>query len=178
MNAPPEDETLEVVDEDGVVVGLASRARCHADPDLLHRAVHVFVFDAQGRVFLQLRSRAKRIQPGRWDTSVGGHVDPGESVEQAARREMAEELGLANPALPLEQIHHYLWRTELESELVTTFRVRHDGPFSLHPDEIEDGRFFSPDELARELGRDTLTPNLEHELRLLKLAPPWRDGAD
>jgi isopentenyl-diphosphate delta-isomerase type 1 len=159
------EELFDLVDETGRVVGRASRAACHRDPRLLHRAVHVFVFNARGEVFLQRRSRAKDIQPGRWDTSVGGHVAQGETPEEAVQREMAEELGLRDlqPLL----LHEYIWRSPVESELVRTYRCSHEGPFSLQQEEIEEGRFFTTAELRGAAGRDLLTPNLEHELSLL-----------
>jgi len=163
-------EDLDIVDEDGRVIGQATRSACHADPSLLHRAVHVFVFDPAGCIFLQRRSRTKLIQPGRWDTSVGGHVDRGESWEEAARREMAEELGLVDIEPTL--LHGYIWRSPVESELVRTYRCTHPGPFVLAPDEIEEGRFFSPKEIASLVGSGQLTPNLERELELLGLLVP------
>ncbi len=168
-----ESELLEVVDEAGRVLGLAPRSECHRNPSLVHRAVHVIVRDRAGRVFLQKRSLSKRIQPGRWDTSVGGHVDPGESYESAAARELEEELGVELAALGdlghLEHRHDYVWRTRIETERVRTFELTCEGPFRLHPEEIDDGRFWTEAELCAAVGQGVLTPNLEHELRLLQI---------
>jgi isopentenyl-diphosphate delta-isomerase type 1 len=164
-----DDEILDLVDERGLVVGQARRGDCHGDPRLLHQAVHVLVFAPDGALFLQRRARTKRIQPGRWDSSVGGHVDHGEHHLNAARREMAEELGLDDPELPLTFQHQYIWRSGVESEYVRTFRCSHPGPFTLHPDEIEEGRFFTAEELRALPGTGEATPNLEHELELLGL---------
>ena len=86
-------EIVDRVDDQDRVIGTASRSACHADPNLIHRAVHVLVFNGQGELLLQLRSLSKDIQPGKWDTSVGGHLDPGEDYRAAAVREMGEELG-------------------------------------------------------------------------------------
>ena len=147
------------------MIGTAPRSRCHGDPSLLHLAVHLFVFDRRGRLFLQRRSRSKRIQPGRWDASVGGHVDSGEAPLDAAIREAGEELGIFG--FELTFLHQYVWRTDIESELVHTYRCHHEGPFQLHPEEIEEGRFFGRDEVLSRVGDGTLTPNLEHELPLL-----------
>ena len=166
-----EAELLEVVDEAGRVLGLAPRSQCHGNPALAHRAVHVFVRDGARRVFLQKRSLRKRIQPGKWDTSVGGHVDPGESYERAAVRELQEELGvdLITPGEQSRLVHRhdYVWRTSIETELVRTFELICDGPFRLHPDEIDDGRFWTVAELCAAVGQGVLTANLEHELQLL-----------
>ena len=164
-------EQLEIIDESGRVVGRVPRAMCHGDPSLAHRAVHVFVKNSRGDVFLQKRSRAKRVQPGRWDTSVGGHLAPGEGYGAAALRELEEELGvkLADPAR-LVRCHDYVWRSAIETEHVRTFvleHVEHDGPFTLHPEEIEDGRFWSEREIREAVGTGVLTPNLEEELRRL-----------
>ena len=89
-------EIFPIVDPDGRVVGKATRRLCHSGSRLLHPVVHLHVFDPQGRIYLQQRSRHKFIQPGKWDTAVGGHVDYGETVEQALRREAGEELGRAD----------------------------------------------------------------------------------
>ena len=162
-------EQLEIVTPNGVVIGRADRERCHQSPDLLHQAVHIFVYNGQGRLFLQKRSRFKKIQPDRWDTSVGGHVDPGESPLQAACREAAEELGLAIPPEQLTFIHRFLWRSEVEAELITSYRFNSDGPFTLNPDEIDDGKFYSLEELKTCACAGMLTPNLVHELKILKV---------
>ena len=81
-------EKLEIVDNDGNVIGLAERSELHRNPGLIHRVVHVLVFNNSGELLLQKRSLKKDIAPGKWDTSVGGHVNPGEDVFAAARREM------------------------------------------------------------------------------------------
>jgi len=161
------EEIFDLVDEAGEVIGQAPRSRCHGDPSLMHRSVHVFVFNAAGHLFLQKRSARKDIQPGKWDTSVGGHVDRGERVSTAAAREMAEELGVE--AGPLALLHEYVWRTEVETELVRTYRCEHEGPFSLQPEEIEEGRFVALGELPAMARAGLLTPNLVHELGLLGL---------
>ena len=163
----PDHEILDLVDESGQVVGQATRGQCHSDPTLLHRAVHLFVFDGDSRMLLQKRSATKRIQPGRWDTSVGGHVDRGEHYEDALHREAREELGITVSGAVF--LHQYIWRSAVESELVRTYRCIHEGPFSLCADEIDEGRFFTAAELVAMAGTGQLTPNLEHELTLLKV---------
>lgn len=160
-----EEELLEEIDASGRVLGLRPRREFHGNPELRHRAVHVVVWNRNGALFLQKRSLRKRIQPGKWDTSVGGHVDPGESYEQAAVREVEEELGIIG--VELEHLHDYVWQTEVETEHVRTFEATHEGPFRLHPEEIDDGRFFSAAELRTGADSGTFTPNLVHELALL-----------
>jgi isopentenyldiphosphate isomerase len=161
------EEIFELVDEEGQVIGTAPRSECHRRPDLIHRSVHVFVVNGRGEIYLQLRSRSKDIQPGRWDTSVGGHLAPGEGYREAAAREMDEELALAGS---LRFLHRYLWRTDRESELVETyFHVTDELP-APDPGEIEEGRFFSPSQLESLLEGDDVTPNLREELRRLREA--------
>ncbi|MBN2383032.1 NUDIX domain-containing protein [bacterium] len=161
------DEQVDRLDPSGKVIGIATRHTCHGNPELIHGAVHIFVYDDQERLFLQKRSQTKFIQPGKWDTSVGGHLARGENPEQAARREMLEELGI--PVIPLIFLHRYLWQTSVETELVTTYRCFFQGPFQLNETEIEQGRFFSDGELRVLKESGLMTPNLVHELSLLKV---------
>ena len=88
------EEMFPVVDEQGNILGAATRGECHGGSRLLHPVVHLHVFNSQGDLYLQRRPLWKDIQPGRWDTAVGGHLDLGESVDMALRREAREELGL------------------------------------------------------------------------------------
>lgn len=155
------EERLEIVNEEGKVIGLASREACHRDASLLHRVVHVLVLNRAESFLLQKRASDKEIQPGKWDTSVGGHLHPGEGFEEAARREMAEELGIEGG--PLLFLHEYRWRTTIESELVRTYLCRHDGPFSPNGQEISEARFWSLPEVEGHLGDGTFAPNFEEE---------------
>jgi isopentenyldiphosphate isomerase len=161
------DEIFDVVNEEGRVVGQASRARCHGDRGLIHQAVHVFVVDPSGRIYLQKRAGGKDIQPGRWDTSVGGHLAPGESYEEGAAREMLEELGLKGA---LRFLYRYLWRTARETELVQTYLLETGEAPDPDPGEIEEGRFFTLDEIESRLSGEDFTPNLREEIGRLRSA--------
>lgn len=154
-------EWFDLVDGEGRRTGRAPRADCHGNPELLHQAVHVFVVNRDGGLFLQKRSEAKDIQPGKWDASVGGHVDLGEEPDAAARREAREELGIGD-AEP-EYLYRYLWRSPVESELIRSYRLRREGPFTLQPEEIDEGRFWTKSEIEASLGKGVFTPNFEHE---------------
>lgn len=155
-------EWFDLVDEAGRPTGhRALRSECHGNPDLLHQAVHVFVVNRSGELFLQKRSMRKDIQPGKWDTSVGGHVDAGENAADAVKRELREELGVV--AGEPEFLYQYLWRSPVESELIRSFRLRFDGPFFLQASELDDGRFWSVAEIGQALGRGIFTPNFEFE---------------
>jgi isopentenyldiphosphate isomerase/intracellular septation protein A len=128
-----DDECFDIVDSEGKVLGQAPRNVCHSRPGLLHQVVHLHVLNSQERIFLQKRSLTKQIQPGKWDTAVGGHVQSGEDIESALIREAEEELGLSGfKALGLAR---YIWESAVESELVYMFITRWDGP--LHPDSGE-----------------------------------------
>ncbi|HMO50289.1 MAG TPA: NUDIX domain-containing protein [Kiritimatiellia bacterium] len=154
-------EWFDLVNINGTVIGKAPRNVCHGHPGLMHQAVHVLVFDRMGRLFLQKRSPAKDVQPGKWDTSVGGHLHPGESPLAGAQREMLEELGV--PPLALTPAYRYMWRSEIETELITAFYTRHEGPFHLDPGEIDEGRFWSPTEIEERLTSGIFTPQFERE---------------
>lgn len=170
------DEIFDLVDASGRVTGSASRGEVHGNPGLIHQASHVLVVDSAGRLYLQKRSPDKDIQPGKWDTSVGGHAGQGESPEDAARREMREELGV-EPG-KLEFLYRYIWRSPVETELVSTFLCLHDGPMSPDPVEISEGRFWSRVEIEAELGSGVFTPNFEEEftryITYLTEKPPGR----
>src|SRR5512139_2732025 len=112
-------ELFDIVDDDDRVIGTAPRSACHGNPALVHRAVHVLVVNGTGELLLQKRSPRKDIQPGKWDTSVGGHLEPGETYHAAALREMAEELGLTG--LPLTFLYHSKIRNEIEAENIATY---------------------------------------------------------
>lgn len=159
------EELLQLVDRRGRPAGSAPRRVCHGDPSLLQAVVHLYLFDARGRLYLQKRSAAKDAYPGRWDTSVGGHLAPGESPEQALAREAREELSLVvNAAQPLGR---YLLRDSYESEYVFAFRARSDGQPRPNPEEIEEGRFFEPEEIRAWIRREpeAFTPHLRRAFR-------------
>ncbi|MDE0229164.1 MAG: PLP-dependent transferase [Spirochaetaceae bacterium] len=165
-----------MVDADNTVIGTVDRSRVHGAPALRHRTVHVLVYDDRGHLLLQKRSAGKEIQPGKWDTSVGGHLESGESYPAAAVRETAEELGLAIDVDALEPVHGFVWRSPMETEHVTSYRIHCGGPFRPHPEEIDELRFWSAEQLRAAAGTGALTPMLEHELALLGVLPGSADA--
>ncbi|MDR1407982.1 MAG: NUDIX domain-containing protein [Tannerella sp.] len=161
VRLPADEEWFPVVDEQGETIGRATRRACHDGTKRLHPVVHLHVFDAEGRLYLQRRPLHKDIQPGKWDTAVGGHVDYGETVTDALFREAAEELDIAD--FEPEMIARYVFESEVEKELVHTFRTVYAGKITPHPDELDGGRFWTADEIRASLGNDLFTPNFAYE---------------
>lgn len=154
-------ELFPIVDEQGNVVGSATRGQCHNGSRLLHPVVHLHVFNSQGEVYLQKRPAWKDIQPGKWDTAVGGHMDYGETPEEALQREAREELGI-NDFIP-QRVGQYVYDSNVERELVYVNRTTFDGPVSPSDEELDGGRFWSLDELRQVMGKNILTSNFESE---------------
>ena len=161
-------ELLEIYDEAGNSLGLAPRGLCHGNPELIHRTAHVAVFHPEtGDLLLQKRSAAKDIQPGKWDTAVGGHLAPGESYMDGARRELAEELGVTGE-VKLRFLFDLKIRNEIESEDVRVFGLYRADGFSAQAEEIDEIRFWKADELFSPAARAAFTPNLCVELDLMR----------
>lgn len=143
------DEYFDVVNERDEPVRRATRREVHAR-QLWHRAVHILVFDSSGRVFLQKRSMRKDMSPGLWDSSCAGHVDAGEDYDAAAARELREELGIEASTPPVRWFRIEA-RAETGWEFCWIYRMQHEGPFVLHPGEIETGEWVTPAELTRQV---------------------------
>jgi len=168
------EEFLEVVTEKGEVIKTLLRSEIHGNPSLIHRVVHVLVFNSKGALLLQKRSLHKDVAPGKWDTSVGGHVNSGETLNEAVKREMKEELGitLCEPRLcvqgrgSLEFLYSYIHSNDYETELVYTYSCTYDGEIYFGKDEIDEVRAWSMEEIRRTLGKGILSDNFEHEIEM------------
>lgn len=170
------EEEFDWVDEEGHVIGVTTRTRAHGDPSRLHPVVHCLVTDGQGRLLLQLRHRDKDIQPHKWDTSVGGHVGRGEAIQDALCREVEEELGLLIRPDEAVFLYRYVMRNEVESELVHTYLLESQGPFSFQESEIEAVRWWTVSEMDAACGTGVLTPNFEDEFRRMRERLPITSG--
>lgn len=157
-----EEEMLPLVDEQGNITGAATRRECHNGSKLLHPVVHLHVFNSRGELYLQKRPVWKDIQPGKWDTSVGGHIDLGENVDRALHREVGEELGITD--FQFMEIGHYVFESEREKELIYAFKTVYDGPIKPSA-ELDGGRFWTHSEIRESLGQGLFTPNFENEYR-------------
>lgn len=161
------EEWFPLVNEAGETIGKATRKECHSGSKLLHPVVHLHIFNDAGDLYLQKRSMTKDIQPGKWDTAVGGHVDLGETVEEALRREVREELGITD-FIP-QLITRYIFESEIEKELVNSFRTIYNGTITPDPSELDGGRFWTATEIKDNLGKNIFTPNFEKEYQRLFL---------
>ena len=158
------EELFPLCDEEGIIIGSATRGECHNGSKLLHPVVHLHMYNSQGELYLQKRPDWKDIQPNKWDTACGGHVDLGENVEMALRREVQEELGITDNTPTL--LMHYVFESAIERELVFVFRTTYDG--EIHPsDELDGGRFWSIQEIRTNIGKGVFTPNFESEFQKL-----------
>lgn len=145
------EENFDIVNAMDEVVGKASRAVVHAQ-GLMHRAVHVLVFNTAGEVFLQKRSVLKDKSPGLWDSSTSGHVDSGEGYDGCAVRELHEEIGLVLEHPP-QRLFKLSACEATDQEHVWVYRYESEGPFTLHPQEIECGEWVATDEVTQRIAR-------------------------
>lgn len=154
-------EMLPLVDAEGNVTGSATRGECHNGSHLLHPVVHLHVFNGRGELYLQKRPSWKDIQPGKWDTAVGGHVDWGEDIHTALRREAREELGL-NLEQDFDLLDRYVFHSDREDELVNAYKTVTDAA-PCPSEETDGGRFWTMEEIQSAMGKGVLTPNFEQE---------------
>ena len=139
------EELFDIVDANDRVIGQQPRGEVHR-LGLRHRAIHLLVFNASGELFLQKRSMKKDCFPGTWDSSVSGHVDAGETYDACALREPREEIGLELAALP-KRLFKVDACEETGQEFCWVYRLEHEGPFNLDPEEISEGGWFSAEKI-------------------------------
>ncbi len=159
------EEIFPIVNEEGEVIGSAPRSECHSGSFLLHPVVHLHIFNEHNELYLQKRAIHKDIQPGKWDTAAGGHMDMNETVWEALQREVFEELNISTfePVFAFR----YVFQSEVERELVNSFFTYYSDIINPNPAEISEGRFWSLREIRENIGKDVFTPNFESEFALL-----------
>jgi isopentenyldiphosphate isomerase len=159
-------EYFPVVEPTGLVIGRSTREYCHSGAKPLHPVIHIHIIDRFSRIYLQKRSMKKDIQPGKWDTAVGGHVSYGESILEAVYREAFEELGFSefNPI----HIEAYEFESHIEREMVNVFAVI--GSYDLRPDldEVDEGRWWDLADIDAGIGKGIFTPNFESEFQMIR----------
>ena len=156
-------ELLDVVDENDNVVAVQTRGEIHAR-GLMHRAVHILLFNSSGELFLQKRSLTKDEQPGKWDSSAAGHVDSGEGYADCARREIGEELGIVVDQ-PLQELFRMAASVQTGNEHCVVYRYCFDGPLRLQADEIDDGQWIAAADMDRWVAQEE--SELTEALRLI-----------
>lgn len=159
-------EYFPVVHPSGLVIGRSTREYCHSGAKPLHPVIHIHIIDRFSRIYLQKRAMHKDIQPGKWDTAVGGHVSYGESILEAVYREAYEELRFSefNPIY----LETYEFESPVEKEMVNIYAVV--GKYDLHPDpdEVDEGRWWELDDIDASLGKGVFTPNFESEFQMIR----------
>jgi len=160
-----QDEQFIVVNENDEIVGYKTRFECHHNRTYIHRAVDVALFNQEGKLIFQKRSTQKDLYPGYFTLSSTGHVSKGEMYEQAAARELKEEMGVEH--ILLKRISTFLVPAKSEIEMITLFTGSHNGPYIFPKDEVESIHYFSPKEINSV--RDTITPSSLQSLKVLKI---------
>jgi isopentenyldiphosphate isomerase len=155
MAMSPGDELVDVIDAEGRTVGTVTRRRMRAER-LPHRCVYVLVFNGRGELFVHLRTATKDLYPAHWDVTVGGVPAAGEGPDEAARREVGEELGVA---VEPERLFPFAYADAHTVVQGMVYRVRHDGPFALQAEEVVCGEFVALAEVAERTGRQAFCPD-------------------
>ena len=149
MNPP--DEIFDIVDSNDRVIGTAPRSEIHAK-GLLHRAVHLWIFHPDGRLLLQKRSLTKDREPGRWTSSVSGHVNSKEDYDTAMHREIPEEIGVpASTCKDFQKVKQFSASLETDQEFVWLYQAVHPGPFQPDPHEVASLDWFFPAQIDQML---------------------------
>jgi isopentenyldiphosphate isomerase len=130
--------------------------------------VHIHIFNSDKKLLLQKRSMDKDIQPGKWDTSIGGHIQSGEVLEDAVAREALEEAGIQIEFPHLIMLDRYVYESDVEKELVHSYAYVYDGLITFQESEIDEMRFFTYDEINGLVAADLTTPNFVQEFALLR----------
>ena len=133
-----QNEIYDVVDKLDQVIGKATRQEIHQNK-LMHRSIHILVFNSNNQVFLQKRSNTKDENPGYWDTSAAGHVDAGETYDECAERELWEELRIKESLKSLAKIQAC---GETYQEHVQVYFCKTNDPITINKEEISEGKYF------------------------------------
>ncbi len=168
-------EMFPEVDESGNIIGGMTRAEAHDGTKRMHPVVHLHVFNSHGELYLQHRATWKSVQPDKWDTATGGHVDMGEDVMTALAREVNEEIGLAKGSYTPKLVKTYVYENNIERELVYVFTTEYDGELFPSPTETQGGKFWTISDIRAAIGQNVLTPMFEKEvLFLIPASEPGR----
>lgn len=155
MASDPGQELVDVIDDEGRTVATVRRCEMRGRR-LPHRCTYLLVFNPRGELFVHLRTATKDVYPSHWDVCVGGVLAAGETFAEGAGRELAEELGI--DATPEEL---FLFRYADDRSVVQgmVYRLVHEGPFRLQPEEIVRGEFLPLEEVAARARREPFCPD-------------------
>lgn len=159
-------EYFPVVEPSGLVIGRSARDYCHGGAKPLHPVIHIHIINRFSCIYLQKRPMTKDIQPGKWDTAVGGHVSYGERILEAVYREAYEELRFSefNPI----HIETYEFESSVEREMVNVFAVVGSYELTPDPEEVAEGRWWPLEEIDANIGKGVFTPNFESEFQMIR----------
>ncbi len=141
------EEMVDIVDENDNVLEKMSKKEAH-EKNLIHKTSHVFIINSQGEILIQKRSLKKQIYPNVWTSSASGHLSSGESYEEAAHKELKEELGVD---VELEKVGWIRSYQNDHKDNITIFTGKHDGPFDIDKIELETVEFVKIGKLKREI---------------------------
>ncbi len=144
-----DNEILEILDYEDNVIGTACRAEIHKQ-GLMHRAVHIFLFNKAGEIYVQKRSQFKDRYAGKLDSSAAGHVEPGETYRRTAVRELREEIGID---AEVNEIFRVGASKITDNEHVALFRSSTDQEPVPNPDEVQWGKFIEPEKLTQMMNK-------------------------
>ena len=159
-------EFFPVVEPTGLVVARSSREYCHSGAKPLHPVVHLHIIDRFSRIYLQKRPMSKFIQPGKWDTAVGGHVAYGEMLLEALYRESYEELRF----IEFNPVHlvTYEFESDIEKELICVYAAVGSFELKPDPDELDGGAWWELEDIDANIGKGIFTPNFESEFQMIR----------
>ena len=152
----PKSEQVQIVDENNVEIAAVSRSLMR-EQNLIHRASYILVFNKAGQLYVQKRTMNKDVYPGYYDVAAGGVVLAGETYEDAAERELEEELGLYE--IPLTHCLDHYYDDAANRVWGRIFRCQHEGPFTLQEEEIESGGFMDITQVLDSADQGLFTPD-------------------
>lgn len=155
MNDPSR-EIVQIVDDNNVEIAAVARGIMR-EQKLIHRASYILVFNSANNLFVQKRTMTKDVYPGYYDIAAGGVVLAGETYEEAAERELEEELGVAGAVL-IPCFDHF-YEDDTNKVWGRVFRCQHEGPFILQEEEIESGGFMDVNQVLASADRELFTPD-------------------